>query len=382
MVKHTWLVLLVLVAVLGIVPIAPTRAQESPDIPWPTEGWLTSTPEEQGLSSEQLAEMFEYVAERDIALHSVLVIRNGTIVAEAYLPPYDADTTHQIYSCTKSFTSALVGIAIEEEYIEGVDQHVLDFFPDRTFDNLDDSKASMTLDDFLTMRAGLDWPDDDMSLTYQMATQRDWVQFVLDRPMAVEPGTEFLYNNGVTHVLSAVVQQATGMTLEEYAEPRLFEPLGITHYRWGQDWQGITIGAWDLYLTPRDMAKFGYLYLNGGVWDGVQVVPADWVQQSTRAHVVFENVGTGDQTGYGYQWWIYPRTDVFAAEGLDGQYIVVAPNLNMVVVFTADLQGRDSAIPLRLLVDYVAPAVLSTKALTPNPAGVAELEAAIDELAR
>lgn len=171
------------------------------------------------------------------------------------------------------------------------------------------------------------------------------------------------------------------MTLQKYAEPRLFEPLGITDYRWGEDSQGITIGAWDLYLTPRDMAKFGYLYLHDGLWDGAQIVPADWVDQSTQSHVVFENAGQGDRTGYGYQWWVYPQSDAFAAQGLEGQLIVVVPNANMVIVFTAQLRD-DAATPLRLIMDYIAPAILSTKALPPNPAGVAELEAAIGELAQ
>jgi CubicO group peptidase (beta-lactamase class C family) len=364
---------LVVVAAGAAAPLPAYTAPPAQAQVWPTDGWRTSAPEEQGMDSEQLAALFDVIAARRAEIHSVLVVRNGALVAEAYAPPYTAETEHRLYSCTKSVTSALVGIAVGEGYIEGVDQPALGFFPDRTFDNIDEVKQAMTLEDLLTMRSGLDWPDENMSLTYDLAVSRDWIGFVLNRPMAAAPGTEFVYNNGVSHVLSAIVQAATGSSTLAFAQEQLFEPLGIVdHYTWETDPEGIANGGWGLFMVPRDMAKFGYLYLNEGEWDGEQIVPAEWVAASTREHVA-----SGHHGGYGYQWWIFPDDGFYAAIGLEGQYILVAPSLSLVAVFTSGLQGAESDLPRLLFEEYVIPAAESTTPLPENPGGVAQLEAQI-----
>jgi CubicO group peptidase (beta-lactamase class C family) len=304
------------------------------------------------MDSTQLERMFDVIRDEQLGIHSVVVVRNGHIVAERYYPPYQADTKHQLYSVTKSFISALIGIAIAEGYIDGVDHRVLDFFPEHTFANLDARKQAMTLEHLLTMTSGLDW-EEGMPIYQELSRASDWVQFVLDGPMVAEPGSEFNYCSGCSHLMSAIVQETTGTGTLEYAQDRLFEPLGINDFHWELDASGIPNGGWGLDLTPRDMAKFGYLYLNDGVWDGQQVVPTEWVTASVNDRIEFD-----DRWGYGYQWWIYPPFDAYSAVGLGAQLIVVIPDSELVVVFTAALS--DNAALLELIESFIVPAVQSS----------------------
>jgi CubicO group peptidase (beta-lactamase class C family) len=264
-----------------------------------------------------------------------------------------------LYSCTKSVTSALVGIALDQGHIQSVEQPVLSFFPERTVANLDARKEAMKLEHLLTMTDGLDWVRKDVRFTSsgdttpEMTRSRDWVQFTLDRPMAEEPGTRWNYNSGASHLLSATIQETTGMTALEFAEEHLFGPLGISGAVWGRDPQGRNYGAAQLHMTAHDMAKFGYLYLNDGLWDGKQIVPAGWVEASTTNHSPTPGVC------YGYQWWVMPWAGYYSAIGARGQYIVVLPELDMVVVFTSDLMPEDQHIPLLLLAFYIMPSATS-----------------------
>jgi len=371
------LILTVVVLVAGAAVVSPAPAQDLSPY-WPTDQWRTSTPEEQGIDSGQLAEMLATIREQELAIDSVLITRHGYIVAEVYLPPNDPDAVHQLFSCTKSVTSALIGIAIGEGDLEGVSQPVLDFYADRTIKNLDANKQALTLASLLTMSAGLDWPDENMSLTYQMATRRDWVQFVLDRPTVAPPGTIFVYNNGLPHILSAILEQVTGMRTVDFAQQKLFDPLGIAPeaYRWETDPLGITIGSWGLWMNSRDMAKFGYLFLNNGQWDGQQVVPADWVDLSTQSHIAVDDQGHG----YGYLWWVYPEQGYYAAQGLAGQYIFVVPSAAMVAVFTSNLEGDSMGLPITLLDEYILPAAQPVEPLPANPEALARLNAEIEAL--
>ena len=195
---------------------------------WPTEAWRTSPPEEQGMDSQKLAQMLVAIQQQHLNLHSLLVIRNGYLVSETYFGPYQQDTRHELYSCTKSFISTLIGIAMDKAYIDRTDHRIVDFFPERTFANLDRQKADMTLEDVLTMRTGLDWQEGDPAYR-AMYQSPDWVKFMLDKPMAVPPGSRFNYCSGCSHLLSAIVQQTTGMNTRDFAEQYLFKPLGITN---------------------------------------------------------------------------------------------------------------------------------------------------------
>ena len=331
------------------------------------------------MDSEVLADMLETIQEEDYDIDSVAVVRNGYIVADAAVFPFEAGSRHIIYSCTKSAISALVGIAIDEGYIDSVDQPVLDFFPERTAANLDANKEVMTLEHVLTMATGLECRD---SYLYrwrglqQMRQSDDWVQFMLDLPMSEEPGTRFEYCNGASFLLSAIIQETTGMNALAFANEHLFGPLGITNVEWSSSPQGITIGWSDLHLMPHDMAKIGYLYLNEGMWDGEQVVSAEWVKASTREHI---SAGTLED-GYGYQWWV-DDAGFYMALGYAGQFIFVIPDKDMVVVFVSDLEERDFYVPQGLLTDFIIPAAKSATSLPDNPDGVALLKSHADALA-
>jgi CubicO group peptidase (beta-lactamase class C family) len=357
-------------------PVPVSTAESS--LYWPTEGWRTCSPEEQGIDSEMLADMLSTIREGDYDIDSVSVVRNGYLVLDAYVHPFRSGSRHVIRSCTKSIVSALVGIAIDERYIEGVDQPVLDFFPERSVANLDANKKAMTLEHLLTMTSGLNCQD---SYLYgwrgllQMRQSEDWVQFVLDLPMAEEPGTRFEYCNGASFLLSAIIQESTGMSALDLAEERLFGPLGISDVDWPSNPQGISIGYSELSMIPHDMAKIGHLYLSEGWWEGEEVVPSAWVKASTRKHV-----SATLQDGYGYQWWVDP-SGVYMALGYGGQFILVVPDKDMVVVFTSELDEADFYVPQGLLVDFIIPAAESSTPLPENPEGTAMLEALVEALA-
>jgi CubicO group peptidase (beta-lactamase class C family) len=343
--------------------------------PWPAED---STPEQQGMDSELLAAMFDTIERQALDVHGLLVVRNGHTVVEAYWPPYRARTRHGTASIGKSFTGALVGIAIREGYLEGVEQKVAEFFPDHPDWQSDPLKQAMTIEHLLTMTSGLDWPESAVSysseqnILRQMMHSEDWVRFVLDTPMAAAPGATFNYSSGASHLLSAILQESTGMRTIAFARQALFEPLGISGVSWTADPQGIAFGAGGLRLTPREMAILGQLYLQGGVWSGKQIVPAEWVEASIAPQVNAH----GAASYYGYQWWVR-GSGIFAAHGFRGQRIFVVPDLEMVVVFTADLPGSE---PSMLLSNYILPAARSSEPLPENPQGVARLEEWIREI--
>jgi CubicO group peptidase (beta-lactamase class C family) len=323
--------------------------------------------------------MMDTIYKRKGGIDGVTVIRHGHLVADATIHPFGPDSQHVIHSCTKSIVSALIGIAIEQGHIEGTDQRVLDFFPGRMVANLDADKEAMTLEHVLTMTAG--WACQDSYLyrwrgLEQMAQSEDWVQFMLDLPMSEKPGRRFEYCNGGSFLLSAILQEKTGQNALEFAEEHLFGPLGISDVEWPSNPQGISIGWGQLHMKPHDMAKIGYLYLNGGQWNGQQVVPSSWVEASTRKHM-----SATLEDGYGYQWWV-DDSGYYMALGYAGQFVFVVPDKDMVIVFVSDLEERDFYVPQELLTDWILPAARSTRPLPENPDGVTLLESRIQALAR
>jgi CubicO group peptidase (beta-lactamase class C family) len=354
--------------------VTPTATPKPTPTPTPIPFWdtRTSTPEEGGIDSATLVRMFDYIADHEAEVHSVLVVRNETLVMEAYFHPYNRSRVHSLTSCSKSFLSALVGIAVDEGYLN-LDDHALDFFPDRTIANDSPLKREITVEHLLLMRSGLDWPESSVSysssnnILRQMWDSPDWTQFVLDRPMATTPGITFNYSTGDSQLLTAILEQATGMSTQKFARMHLFEPLGVssTYWRWTSAPDGVAFGGGGLSLTPRAMAKFGYLYLQDGVWEGRQVVPAEWVEASVTP------------AQYGYQWWRLANGG-YAALGFGGQRIVVVPDLDLVVVITGDFSGVTSGY----LVDaFIVPAVRSSEPLPENPGALTELEARISAAA-
>ncbi len=349
---------------------------------WPTTGWRSSAPEEQGMDSELLAQMAEHIRAEKLDLHSLLIVRNGTLVSEIYDYPYTADQAHWVMSVTKSVISALVGIAIQKGYLQDVHQTLFSLLPEEGAANMSADKRAITLEDLLTQTSGLECRDNPAGGQIIMEQSDDWVQFMLNRPMAARPGEQFNYCTSATHLLSAVLQKATGMSAREFANQNLFAPLGIgpiPNARWSSDPQGASIGGYGIAFTPTEMAKLGYLFLNKGQWDGQTVVPAEWVAASTSSHS-----NQGDKKEYGYLWWVDPQGKWYAALGRFGEHIFVYPAQNLVVVFTAGLVGGTDAdlTPLQELLDnYILPSIKSGRPLPANPGGLARLQAGIQALA-
>jgi CubicO group peptidase (beta-lactamase class C family) len=338
-----------------------TPAPLPPSIPyWPIQDWRTSTPEQQGMDSEKLAQMLESIKAQ---FHSLLIIRHGYIVTEAYFYPFRQNDPHVLVCASKSFLSALTGIALDQGYIENIDQRLLDFFPQRIPADNDPRKASITLRHLLTNTSGLGSSD---SAYFTMMQKKDWLQFALDLPMSTEPGAQFNYFTIDSYLLSAVLQEKIG-GMESFARKNLLEPLGISNAYWGTDTDGRLIPA-DLQMSTRDMAKFGYLYLHQGVWDGRQVVPADWVAASTQAQ---------PNARYGYLWWVQPNG--YAAEGGEGQCIFVIPGQDMLVVSTGGLNGMCQQTD-SLIKSYIIPAITSPEPLPENPQAAARLKSTSEQL--
>ena len=289
-------------------------------------------------------------------VHSLLISKDGELIVEEYFNGWTADSLHQLQSATKSVVSTLMGIAIHKGFISGVDAPVVPFFDDRELENMDDRKRAMTIEDLLTQRHGLAWNEgawEDPENTWRkvLATEGDWYGMILGMPMQDDPGTGMAYSNAAPLLTTGVIQQASGMDIQDFAAEHLFAPLGITSWRF---WQGNGgpehNGAALLFLRPRDMIKIGQLYLQDGIWDGERLLPEGWVEEAAATPVVpaYED-NPHYLFGYGYFWWNTPRPrrfgllpvapSVFVARGAGGQYIVVHPEERMVVVLTAwDLQ--------------------------------------------
>jgi len=374
-------VMVILYSVAGCQKTSIESKKPHPPDYWPTEGWRTSTPEEQGVNSERLTEALAFIEERDINVHSMLIVRNGYLVLDAYFYPFASGLKHDLASVTKSFTSTLIGIAVDKGHIAGVKQPVLALFPERTVANVDAMKRKMTIEDILMMSSGLECHAEPNEITlFQMMGSPDWAQFMLDLPMRDEPGTHFEYCSGGSHLLSVIIHETTGMNEFAFARENLFGPLGISDIGWPTDPQGVDNHGWgDLHLKPHDMAKLGLLYLNGGLWDGRQLLSSEYAAAATSSRVSLPNSTPFD--GYGYQWWI-SSSGYYAARGRGEQLILVIPARNMVVVLTSGIgSDEDRGNLLEVMTTLVLPAAESNAPLPANPEGMARLEAGIQEAA-
>jgi len=372
------IILIIVVFILGSsLSCAKSGIEEFQPAYWPTEIWEHTIPEEQGMDSAQLVRMFEYIEDNDIHLHSLLIVRNGYVVTEAYWHPYGPNDRHTIESITKPIVGTLIGIAIDRGEIESTKQKLVDFFPNRDIQNLDNDKKSITLGNLLSMTPGLDCAD---TTTLDGVNRADdWVQYFLDLPMSSKPGKRWIYCSGASHLVSAVLQSETGMDARTYANQNLFVPIEISQVDeqdWESDHQGLTNGIAGLYLMPRELAKFGFLYLNKGRWDGKQIVSAQWVDESTREHAY---IGEDDYVGgldrrFGYLWSIFPDQKYYGYLGMAGQELFVLPQQKMVVVFTGALEVGKEGILLNLINDYIVPSVRSENAIPSNLEANASLE--------
>ena len=342
-----------------------TGAAQAP-LPWQ---WPVSTPNEQGLDSGKLAELVSEIRKGELcpSLHALLVIRHGHLIMEEYFNNWTAEQLHTLQSVSKSFTSALVGIAISRGEFKGVKEKVLDFFPHmKEIANLDERKRALTLEDILTMRTGTDYHESGPGSPHEQLNRlpRGWDKFYLDRPMLASPGIAFRYDSGGVILISAMLKARTGMHAHEYAERFLFKPLGIEKKIWMFNLDGQTHCGGGLMMTARDTAKLGLLYLNRGRWGKEQVVPEDWIRESFRSHVDLGQPGQ-PPSGYGYLWWIGApdplgkgKQDVPMARGRWGQFIFVIPEHDMVVVALGDAKApSEQNRPMQVMYDRILPAV-------------------------
>jgi CubicO group peptidase (beta-lactamase class C family) len=315
-----------------------------------------STPEAEGVSSAALITFLDSVEADRHEFHSIMIVRHGKVVAEGWWDPYKPDLRHTLYSTSKSFTSTAVGFAVTEKLLS-VNDRVVSFFPDQLPDTVSPYLEMMTVRDLLTMSAGQS-PDPTGAVTNSCS---EWVKGFLATPVLKEPGTEFLYNSLATFMLSAIVQKVTGEKIADYLQPRLFGPLGIQGYDWEESPDGINAGGWGLRVRTEDMAKFGLLYLQKGVWNGKQIIPAEWVEEATTFKIdqapdeAPEVKAKNDwMQGYCYQFW-RSRNNAFRADGAFGQYIIVMPEKDAVVAITCE--SPDMQDEINLVWDHLLPAL-------------------------
>jgi CubicO group peptidase (beta-lactamase class C family) len=357
----------ILLCIFGIVNLLPAHAV------WPIKGWARSTPAEQNLNPDILKELIELIREgrRYPDQHSLLIVRNGYLVVEEYFNGYSADKIHMLQSVSKSFTSAVMGIAIHQGWIKGVNEKVLDFFKDvRDIKNMDNRKKSMRLKDLLTMRSGTDYHEGYSTSPHSQLNKLDrgWDRFYLNRPMVCKPGTRFLYDSGGVILMSAMLKNRCGKHVDQFAEKYLFAPLGIKKYRWFKNRESHPHTGGGLHLRPQDMAKFGLLYLRNGRWGDKHVVPLEWVKESFKKHVKFTGRRSRRETGYGYLWWIQKpdpegsgKHNIYSARGAYGQFIFVIPEHSMVVVVTGKTRGAGFKRAIDFLYSHILPSVNRNK---------------------
>lgn len=349
---------------------------------WPYDHFETSTPEKQGMNSEKINELFTIIKQRDLDIHHLMIIRNGYVVTNCNFYPYTSENLHVLNSVTKGFTSAGIGKAIDEGYIKSVEDKFIDYYKDLTLANPSDYKSMLSIEDLLTMTAGFEWSEDgnygaDYDSYTQMMRSGNPIDYIINQPVTTEPGTQFYYNTGASYLLSGIITQATGVTSSEYIYSKILEPIGVEDYFWYVDNQGITSGGSSLMLTPEDLAKFGYLYLNNGVWDGKTILSEEWIQESTlKRHETPR--GLAGRYGYAYQWWMNDFGG-YSGRGYKGQYLFVIPEENMVVVFNSFLRNSFFA-PEQFVRDYILKAVQDDKAIEENREAFENLSKTIIEL--
>jgi CubicO group peptidase (beta-lactamase class C family) len=305
------------------------------------------------MDSQVLAQIEPYIQEKAPACWSFLIVKNGALVYERYFRNWSQTRTADIQSVTKSFTSALTGIAVGDGAVKSIDETVAGHYPEYFTPFLTPAKWKITIRHCLTMTSG--WTENAEDRLWKYAD--DWREATILSPLRSTPGTSYFYRNGPVHLVAGIVEKQTRKSLYQYAKERLFDPLGIVPFDWSTDRQGHPSGAFGLQLTPRDMAKFGYLFLREGRWEGRQIVPREWVEESTADHVAADAT-----TGYGYLWWLNSTAGhrIISARGSYGQYICIVPDLDLVVVTTAAGPAGQPA-PWPILRDYIFPAIREAK---------------------
>ena len=325
-----------LLLVLALAGAARLPAQNASALP-------RSTPERQGISSSAILAFVQAADTGVDMMNSFMLVRHGKVVAEGWWGPYDAKTPHIFYSLSKSFTSTAVGLAIADGKLS-LDDQVLKFFPEDAPAAPSANLRAMRVRDLLRMSAGHQ-TEASLWSGEAGATGDRLTKTFLAHPVPYKPGTHFLYNSPATYMLSAIVQKVTGMTTLDYLRPRLFDPLGIENPTWLASPQGVSIGAFGLMARTEDIARMGQLYLQKGVWNGRQLLPAAWVAEATARQTSNGSAPTSDwDQGYGYQFW--QSRHGYRGDGAFGQYMIVLPELDAVVAITSGVRDMQSVMNL------------------------------------
>ncbi len=299
--------------------------------------WQYGSPEDHGLNGDTVKSL--HARYDTTQIRASVIFKDGHIVDEYYKDSYDETSVFRLHSCSKSVTSALIGIAIDKGYIESVDVPISEYFP-QILESDDTLLKQITIRHLLTNTSG--FASSDAEYWGEWRRSDNWVDFVLNRPITSTPGTAFSYSTGNTHLLAAILQKATGKTADEFGQEHLFDLVGMDSVECTMDAQGISDGGNGFYMTIYDMVKFGLLYYNEGLWGDQQIIAKEWVEESTSLQFK-RSAGSAD---YGYQWWVRTfgeeQYDAFFAQGHGGQYIFVIPELELIVAFTSNHTGSSS----------------------------------------
>jgi CubicO group peptidase (beta-lactamase class C family) len=330
-----------------------------------------SAPELQGISSAGISKFLDAIKQSGQEFHSLMIVRHGNVVAEGWWAPYSSEHRMQLYSLSKSFTGTAIGLAAREGLLS-IDDAVIKFFPpDYLPAQISDNLAALKIRHLLSMSVG--HAKDSILILEASPEGVPWEKTFLNIPVAFEPGTRFLYNSGASFMLSAIINRVTGQTAHEYLKPRLYQPLDIVNATWGENWEGINMGASHLRIRTEDIAKFGQLYLQKGTWNGQQVITADWVAQASSKQI--EN-GKNDSSwgyGYGFQFWLNPPGG-YRADGAFGQFSMILPELDAVVAITSE--SIDTKKTMQIVWDVLLPEMKTA----PLPVDKSANKTLIDEL--
>jgi len=331
----------------------PVLAWEVPERDyWPTREWRVSAPEAEGMDAGRLARLDDLIAGKHPEVRGLVIVRRGRIVFERHYGGDTPTTVYNVKSVSKSILSALVGIARSGGMLQDLDLPLADYFPEHFGQGTDPRKKKITVRHLLTMAAGLEWDELGPGVE-RWFHSKDLVKATLDAKLVSEPGTAFHYSTALSHVLAVLLERVVKADLRDYADKRLFAPIGLKLQDWMRDPRGHRLGGSEMHMTVRDMARFGFLYLNGGRWDGKQIVPSEWIRESARSQAP----GPAGRE-YGYLWWVseYGGLPVLGAQGYGGQLICVLPALDLVVVVASTTDGSVGG-SFWIVKDHVLPAV-------------------------
>jgi CubicO group peptidase (beta-lactamase class C family) len=363
---HSWKLCLWLSLLILIVNTAVLSVNGSSGGYWPGKNWRTSTPEAQGMDSGKIYEMLKTIAKGPKSIHSLLIIRNGYLVTEAYFSPYHKNTKQLLCNSSKSISSALIGVAIREGFIKNLHQKVWGIFPEYAIKKLDERKKALTIEDLLSMFNGegrrYSWQDyyGLQSIEIFAPMSEEYIHFLLDRLNNDISGS---YNDQkyISEILEAIIQKTSKKVTLPFAREYLFKPIGVKDIGWPANNQGINWCAGELCITPQNMARFGYLFLRQGIWNEKRVVPTEWVKTSSKERIYRVWNPTLPTDTYGCHYWIEPYG--LSMRGLEGQYILAIPNSDMVLVFTGSASGD---LVSTLIEMFIIPAVKSNRCLPEN----------------